>query len=114
MIRRAGSILPVNVFIGHDGKRYLDLAVDSNCTAALAWVRRRIEDGRYFLIVSTVCGHVLKKELTLAEARELYLALPDRLPVDKAFPRAKSTPKKVDAAAETAQELEKTKGPLEP
>lgn len=93
MRQRGGAILPYNEFIGHDGRHYLDLAVDSSCISAVPWLRRCQEDGKYLLVVSVVVGQVLKKELSLGEARELYYALPDRLPVGQAFPK-QSTAKK--------------------
>ena len=85
MAGKTGAVLPVNEFIGHDKRYYLDLAVDSSSKSGVVWLRRRKDDGKFFLVVSVVCGHVLKQELSLEEAKELYHELPDRLPAEQAF-----------------------------
>lgn len=87
MTKLAGSTLHTTEFIGHDGQKYIDLAVDSYGQTTVAWLRRRLKDDRYFLVVSVACGHVLKTELNDTEARELYWELPDRLPLKLAFTR---------------------------
>jgi hypothetical protein len=89
MVRPVETPIVLNEFIGHDGKHYLDLAVDSGGVITVAWLRRRREDKKYFLVVSVVGGHVLKKEVSLVEAQELYHAFPNRLPPNKAFPAQK-------------------------
>lgn len=72
---------------GPNGAQWTDIAVDSSGNAAIVWVRKqtlRAVD-KYFLVVSTVRAHVLAYELTIAEAKELYYALPNRAPYDIAF-----------------------------
>lgn len=86
MISPVDTSISFSEFIGHDGKHYLDLAVDSSSYSAVTWLRRRREDKKYFLIVSVVGGHVLKKEVSRIEAQELYHAFPNRLSPNKAFP----------------------------
>lgn len=78
---------------GADGASWRDIAVDSGSNpSAVVWVRRRIKDGAYFLIVSVLKGHVLAYQLTTQEAKELYYALPDRAPYKRAFdPEKKNT-----------------------
>ena len=80
------GVLPPNQYIGHDGKNYIDLAVDSGSGVAVVWLRRRLHDGRIFMVVSLVRGHVFRKELSENEAKEVYWELADKLPVDQAFP----------------------------
>jgi hypothetical protein len=81
--------LPRNEFIGHDGKRYLDLAVDSGSRSTVTWLRRRLNDKKYFLVVAVLGGHFLKKEVSPVDARDLYHVLPSRLPAEEAFPKQK-------------------------
>lgn len=72
-------------WIGGDGKKWRDIAVDSTGTSVIAWVRKRVEDSKYFLVVSVVRAHVLAYELTVKEAKELYHALPSKAPYKRAF-----------------------------
>ena len=79
--------LPLNGddWVGGDGSQWRDVAVDSSSEFVQAWVRRRIKDDKYFLIVSVVEGHVLAYELTLEEAKDLYAIFPNRAPYVRAF-----------------------------
>lgn len=81
-------------WIGGDGKQWRDIAVDSSGSTVIAWVRRRVTDGKYFLVVSVVRAHVLAYEITLEEAKELYRALPNKAPYRRAFnvPKKKKKP----------------------
>jgi len=69
-----------DVWIGADNKKWQDIAVDSVSPTGIFWLRRRVNDNSYFLIVGAVQGHVLKKELTVQEAKQLHSAMPARVP----------------------------------
>jgi hypothetical protein len=76
------------VWIGHDGAKWIDVALDASGKSAITFVRRKMSgrgSSKYYLVVSVVRAHVLAYEITLAEAVELYSALPNRAPYDKAF-----------------------------
>lgn len=71
---------------GPDGNTWRDIAVDSGSNpSAVVWVRRRMKDNAYFLVVSVLKGHVLAYQLTPQEAKELYYALPTQAPHEKSF-----------------------------
>lgn len=74
-----------DVWTGADNKQWQDIAVDSTSQTGIFWLRRRIDDNCYFLIVGTRWGHVLKKELTVQEAKKFHKALPDHVPFSVAF-----------------------------
>ena len=83
-------------WVGGDGDKWRDIAVDSTSPFAVVWVRRRLKDNKYFLVVSVVKAHVLAYELTLQEAKELYRELPHRAPYEKSF----KVPKKKEKSEE--------------
>lgn len=72
-------------YIGADSKLYRDLAVDSDSQNVLLWVRKRIKDGQHLIVVATIHGHVLTKEITEEDAKRLYSALPAKAPRKRAF-----------------------------
>jgi len=86
-------------WVGGDGGKWRDVALDSSSEYVLAWLRRRLRDGKYFLIVSVVKGHVLAYEVTVEEAKELYGVLPNRAPYEKSFGKVKLSPVKKDEEA---------------
>lgn len=74
-----------DVWIGADNKKWQDIAIDSTSQTGIFWLRRRMVDNTYFLIVAVVRGHVLKKELTVHEAMKLHSAMPSRVSFADAF-----------------------------
>jgi len=74
---------------GAEGDKWRDIAVDSSSTSALVWVRRRMKDDKYFIVISIIKGHILACQISRAEAKELYAEMPCRAPYDKSFKRTK-------------------------
>jgi hypothetical protein len=74
-----------DIWIGADNKRWQDIAVDSASQTGIFWLRRRMVDNAYFLIVAVVHGHVLKKEITAQEAMKLHSAMTNRVLFADAF-----------------------------
>lgn len=98
------SYLPINDFVGHDNKIYRDLAVESTQdNTVLAWVRRRLVDGKYFLVTAVVGGHVLRKEIEQEEAIVIYHAMSSKISYADAFCSAAKLKKANDSARKAAK-----------
>ena len=66
---------------GHDKKEYVDLGLDtSQGDVSFLWLRKRLSDGKFFLVCSCVGPHIMRMELTEKEARRLFRNLPRKSP----------------------------------
>lgn len=72
-------------YYGADNQVYRDLAVDSDSETVMLWLRKKVRDNKYLLVVSTVNAHVMTKEITEEEAKKMYAMMPARAPRKKAF-----------------------------
>lgn len=77
--------LEVNDFLGADRKMYRDLGVDSMARCVTLWLRRKLDDGSYHIVVSLIKGRVLSQQIDEEEAKALYFELPDKVEYAKAF-----------------------------
>lgn len=72
-------------WVGADNGMWCDLAVDSDSETGLFWLRKRLKDNTYFLIVAVVGGHFLKMALNKEEAQHLYHAMKTKTTYEVAF-----------------------------
>jgi len=77
--------LPINEFVGYDGKTYRDLGVDSVSRCVTLWLRRRLKDGTYHIVAAIVKGRVFSTQVNEEEAKTLYFELPDKVEYKDAF-----------------------------
>ncbi len=91
--------LDVNDFLGSDRKVYRDLGVDSVARCVTLWLRRKLEDGTYHIVVSLVKGRVFSQEVEVDEAKALYFELPDKVEWDEAFDGDEPNVEKIDTGS---------------